>query len=204
MIAGSLQLCGAWLGYTVPGGGKENPEGFFENVFLREAVNKKILAVAVAAPLGVQSLPLLDKLPTTTGLGNAVKNMLDNEGYDYQRPWAFKEPKLCLLWPRFAEEFPQAHWIIVRRKTEHIVASCLNTAFMNRQNNDTRFWFHWAEQYLQRIEALKQSTAQWSEIWSQPIIDGDLSALKIITTACGLNWRPQQVSSFIKPDYWHF
>lgn len=42
LTAGILAICGLWLGRTVPGGGSENPKGFFENVFLRERINKQI------------------------------------------------------------------------------------------------------------------------------------------------------------------
>lgn len=204
MIAGSLKICGAWLGETVPGGGVENPDGFFENIFLREAVNKQILAASGSDPMGVQTLPYFDELPKIHQLDKTIYNHLLEEGYDFQRPWAFKEPKLTLLWPSFAEVFPQAHWIIVRRPTDQIVSSCLNTSFMKRQNQDPDFWYKWADAYLLRIDALKQTLSNWSEIWSQDVIDGQLDGLKNLVLKLNLRWRTHEVRAFIKPQYWHY
>ena len=56
MVAGLLGLSGLWLGHTVPGG-QENIRGFFENVILRERVQKEILRQGRFDPLGVQRLP---------------------------------------------------------------------------------------------------------------------------------------------------
>lgn len=204
MVAGALGICGAWMGDTVPGGGIENPKGFFENIFLREAVNKQILAIAGVDPLGVKSLPNLGQLPAITNLDQLIKSNLQREGYDFQRPWLFKEPKLTLIWPNFAEFFPRAHWVIVRREKSQIVQSCLNTSFMKRQNNDPVFWQLWAEQYLVRLNILKQTELQWTEIWPQKMIDGDFSELKSLVLSLNLNWRKDALREFITPSYWHF
>lgn len=204
MVAGALNICGAWMGKTVPGGGVENPKGFFENIYLREAINKKILAKSGSDPLGVKSLPYFDELPTIEGLGESIFGLLKHEGYDFKRPWAFKEPKLSLIWPCFATLFPNAHWIIVRRPIEQIISSCLNTSFMKRQSNDPVFWQQWANAYLERLDILKGSELAWTEIWSQPLIEGDFSTLKQIVSDLELNWQEDKVEAFITPEYWHF
>src|SRR4029434_5176976 len=56
MVAGLLGVSGLWLGHTVPGG-QENIRGFFENVILRERVQKEILHQGRFDPLGVRLLP---------------------------------------------------------------------------------------------------------------------------------------------------
>lgn len=204
MIAGILEICGAWLGNTIPGGGVENPRGFFENTYLREAVNKKILETAGSDPSGVKSLPYFEELPQTNGLEENIRGLLKYEGYDFQTPWAFKEPKLSLIWPNYAAIFPQAHWLIVRRPREHIVASCLNTSFMKRQNNDPIFWYHWVDAYLERLDFLKSTNLCWSEIWSDSVIEGDFSDIKQLVQNYQLNWQEEQVINFINPKFWHF
>ncbi len=204
LVAGILNLCGAWLGNTVPGGGVENPKGFFENIVLREAVNKRILAAIGSDPLGVQALPYFDELPSIEKFDQLIAKYLKKEGYDFNQPWAFKEPKLTLLWPCFAEAFPQARWLIVRRPTEQIVDSCLNTSFMKRQNQDPEFWRHWAQAYLDRLEALKQSPLQWDEIWSTELIQGNTTPIRTIIDHYGLRWREEKVNAFIEPSYWHW
>lgn len=204
MVAGALGISGAWLGLTVPGGGIENPKGFFENIFLREAVNKQILTFSGADPLGVKSLPNLGQLPEITNLDQLIRSNLEREGYDFQRRWLFKEPKLTLIWPNFANFFPNAHWVIVRREKSQIVQSCLHTSFMRRQNSDPVFWQLWVEQYLSRLKILKQTELQWTEIWPQKFIEGDFSELFALVQKLDLNWREEALHEFITPEYWHF
>lgn len=203
LLAGILKICGAWLGNTVPGGGVENPKGFFENIYLREQVNKKILNRLDVDPLGVQKLPSLESLPPVHGLKEVIRTGLEENGYDHLHPWLFKDAKLTLLWPVYLEAFPNAHWIIVRRETEHIIASCLNTSFMKKQSSDYQFWVNWANEYLTRLETLKQTQCSWSEIWSPKIINGELDELAILVEQLGLHWQPKIAQQFINPDYWH-
>ena len=203
LIAGILEICGAWLGDTVPGGGVENPKGFFENIYLREQVNKKILNSLDVDPLGVQKLPELATLPAIDGLKEVIRSGLKKEGYDSSRPWLFKDAKLTLLWPVYLKAFPNAHWVIVRRETQHIIASCLNTSFMKKQSSNPSFWRNWSDEYLLRLDALKQSQCSWSEIWSPKIINGELDELAVLVEQLGLHWQPETVQQFINPDYWH-
>ncbi len=204
LVAGALKICGAWLGDTVPGGGEENPKGFFENIYLREQINKKILGALQVDPLGVQSLPELNSLPPVEGLEELIKKGLLEDGYDFTQPWLFKDAKLTLLWPLYLKVFPKAHWVIVRREDEHIISSCLNTSFMKKQSIDPKFWKKWIDEYLTRLDALKQSNCTCSEIWAPSIIDGDLTELKKICHTLGLTWDNNALKEFVTPTYWHF
>jgi len=204
LVAGALKICGAWLGDTVPGGGEENPKGFFENIYLREQINKKILGALQVDPLGVQTLPALDNLPPVEGLEELIKIGLEADGYDYTKPWLFKDAKLTLLWPIYLKVFPKAHWVIVRREEEHIISSCLNTSFMKKQSIDPEFWIKWTGEYLTRLDTLKQSGCAYSEIWTPSIIDGDLTNLEKLSHALDLTWDSHALKEFITPTYWHF
>ena len=204
LIAGILEICGTWLGNTVPGGGVENPKGFFENIYLREQVNKKILSSLGADTLGVKRLPALESLPPVNGLKPVIRSGLEENGYDYSRPWLFKDAKLTLLWPIYHSAFPNAHWIIVRRDTKHIIASCLNTSFMKTHSRDHQFWAQWADEYLARLDALKSSQCTWSEIWTPKIINGEFDELATLVQQLDLQWRTKAVQQFINPHYWHY
>lgn len=189
MIAGSLHLCGAWVGETIPGGGIENPEGFFENRFLREAVYKKILAGTKADPLGIEPLPDLETLPQVNDLYQTAYDLLNHEGYDFKQPWRFKEPKLCLLWPVYYKAFPNARWIVVRRDEDAVIDSCMRTSFMARHGKDRIFWRQWTKEYLRRLDVLKTTVPYAWEIWSQPLIDGDLTDLRNLVEWLNLDWQ---------------
>lgn len=203
MVTGVLALCGAWLGRTVPGGGRENPKGFFENIYLREGVNKKILAEAGFDPSGIDPIPLFDQLPNVNGLKKTIHDYLEFEGYGFDRPWIFKEPKLTLLWPIYSEAFPRAKWLIVKRDIEEVIESCLRTPFMNQHSTDRRFWEQWAQAYQLRLDALKQFTNNWREIDSGKLIQGNLDAMMEMSIWAGLKWNQLAAEQFITPEYWH-
>lgn len=203
MVTGIMQLCGAWLGETVPGGGVENPKGFFENIFLREGVNKKILADSGFDPLGIGPLPFFDQLPKVNGLKQTILDYLKHAQYEFDRPWAFKEPKLTLLWPIYYQNFPNARWIIVNRDLDEVVNSCIRTSFMKKHSTDRDFWLNWAEAYQLRLDALKQTSAPWRQIETGPMIRGELDAIADLIQWSGLQWDEQKAREFISPDYWH-
>ena len=121
LIAGVLGICGAWLGKTVPGGGSENPRGFFEHIALRENVNKEILRQLGCDPLGVKKLPGLAQIPEIPDFRETIHEMLASEGYNDKQYWLLKDAKLTLLWPVYNSTVPNARWIIVRRSAEDIV-----------------------------------------------------------------------------------
>ena len=204
MISGALALCGdVWLGNTVPGQGPENPQGLFEHAALREQVNKQILARMGCDPTGVKSLPDLDALPDVPNLSEVIYSLLEKEGYDGSRPWLFKDAKLTLLWPVYHRAFPEAHWIIVRRAEKDIIQSCLSAFFMVQHSTDPDFWLRWIQSYLDRLDVLRRTVDNYSEIWPHSMVRGDLSPLKNLAEELGLDWNEAAVSRFILPDSWH-
>ena len=203
MITGALHLCGAWIGATVPGG-PSNPEGFFENVALRERVLKPMLEHQGADPLGVRALPELDRLTPLPELKQEVLRHLAQENYpggDWA--WLYKDCKLTLVWPVWRAAFPDARWIIVRRPPEDIVRSCLRTRFMNQHSLDPDFWRSWIGEYERRLEALKSSGVWWREIDSHAAVTSDLDPIRSLVNDLGLKWDEPSVRAFIKPQHWH-
>lgn len=203
LVAGALEICRAWLGRTVPGGGPENPKGVFENVMLREHINKRILFDLGCDPLGVQKLPDLYKLPDIPNLSEIIEQIIRAEGYKENRRWLFKDAKLTLLWPIYKAAFPNAQWIIVRRNEEEIIHSCLRTFFMVQHSRDPVFWKKWADEYLFRLDKLKESEVWWREIWPHDLVRGNFSALCQIVHDLELKWNELEVARFINPGYWH-
>lgn len=203
MIAGALHLCGAWIGTTVSGG-PSNPEGFFENVALREGVLKPMLERQGADPLGVRTLPDLDHLTPFPELKNQVLKQLVREAYPGEgQAWLYKDCKLTLLWPLWREAFPDARWVIVRRPEDDIVRSCLRTRFMNQHSIDSNFWRLWISEYEKRLDALRSSGVWWREIDSHAAVISDLAPIRSLVNDLCLIWNEQAVRDFIKPQHWH-
>ena len=203
MIAGCLDLCGAWTGSTVPGGGKENPRGFFEHIYIREHIVKTILTRAGCDPLGVRKLPPLDLNIHVPGLADLIGKVIRSDGYEDDRPWLYKDAKLTLLWPTFANTFPHARWVIVRRDEDSIIDSCLRTFFMNQHSSERAYWAHFVKEYLLRLEQLKRSGVWCYEISSRDVIEGDFSSLRELVQNLGLTYREEALVEFVTPAYWH-
>ena len=203
LIAAALHGCGAFVGETVPGGGPENPLGFFENTYIREKVNKQILDKIGADPLGVSALPALKDLPKVKGLAETLRDLLLYQGYKDGDRWLFKDAKLTLLWPIYLSTFPDARWVIVRRRDEDIITSCLKTGFMRQHSDDPAFWQRWIDDYKRRLERLKQESTLVYEIWPHNLMDGQFSDLETLVGKLGLDWNESEVSSLINPAFWH-
>jgi hypothetical protein len=203
MIAGSLGICGAWTGSTVPGGGTENPKGFFEHAAIRELVIKKILKDLGCDPLGVRILPPFDLQIEVIDLADIIKSLVEKDGYKNDRPWLLKDAKLTLLWPIFRKAFPDATWIVVRRDEEGFINSCLRTSFMKQHSQDRAFWKNYAEEYRVRIDALIDSGANVLEISSPEVISGNFDHFREVVSRLGLVFNEDGLKKFISPDFWH-
>jgi hypothetical protein len=202
MVTGLLGVCGLWLGHTVPGG-QENIRGFFENVVLRERVQKEILSQGRFDPLGVRRLPPPAWHPVIKNLRAVVGAALGAQQYDGREIWGFKDAKLTLTWRPWHEHFPGARWVVVRRSSDEVIASCLRTSFMKQHSSDPVFWRQFVADYLERLEAL-----QWAVGWCRSIEAGDVAAgrfdaLEQLVGELGLTWRPEAMHAFVAPERWN-
>lgn len=202
LVAGCLHVCGAFTGACVEPT-SENPKGFFENVFLREQINKRLLRALGADPRGVDPLPDPAAVPGIQGLARLAIDALRIEGYDACGPWLFKDAKLTLLWPAWATAFPAARWVIVRRREEEVVRSCLRTRFMRQRSAEPVFWRLFCRAYLDRLERLKESGVWWCEIWPEMLVEGDLVPIEKLCAELGLDFARKPLAKLISPRHWH-
>ncbi len=202
MIAGLLNICGAWVGTTVPGG-PENPRGYFENWIIRDQINKQFLLKIGCDPLGVSKLPDIELLPKVENLSDIVKKAIKSDGYEENKQWLYKGAKLTLLWPIYKSAFPEARWVIVRRREEDIINSCLNTHFMVQHSIEPVFWTNFINEYLIRLKKLKSSGVWFREIWPHAIVKGNTETLRQLIDDLGLFWDYHKINEFILPSYWH-
>jgi hypothetical protein len=202
MVAGSLGICGAWTGSTVPGN-PENPKGFFEHVVIREHIVRKMLVDLGYDPMGVRKLPPVDLQIEVQGLADIIRGIVERDGYQFNVPWLIKACKLTLLWPVFKKAFPDATWIIVRRDEEGLIDSCLRTSFMKHHSPDRNFWKNFSEEYRIRLDALKNSGANVLEISTPEMISGNFDHFREAVSQLGLTYREEELMEFISPAYWH-
>jgi len=206
LIAGLLDQMGMWTGHTVAGG-PANPRGFFENWGIRETITKRQLVQLGGDPAGVMELPTLASTEqlSVDGMRSAIAGSMMMEGYT-GGPWLYKDCKLTLLWPAWLKAFPEAKWLIIRRKDADIITSCLRTEFMRQHSPDFEFWKNWLQAYYDRLEALAEAVPEENlrSIYPEAIIrDRDYSGLQELAEWLGLQFVEAEADRFILPEAWH-
>lgn len=212
MVAGVINMCGAFGG-NMSGPNHNNQRGMFENSRIRQSIVKPYLRILGVDAMGQYPLPNPQCLSIPSDLSQQVENVMLDEGYQ-QGPWMYKGAKMCLTWPIWHYAFPNAKWIIVRRKTEDIITSCLKTNFMRAfnnkaiqlkvgVNNERAGWEWWVQQHEKRFVEMIEAGLNVKMIWPDHMVTGDYSRLYETLEWIGLEWRVNKILSFIDPKLWH-
>ena len=196
LIAGSIALCGAWKGST---GGltKDNPKGFFEHLVLREVVDKTIFKKLNCDPLGVTKMPRINYEIKNSNLKNIIQRVLKDDGYENNKPWLYKSPKISLIWFFYNHAFPKAKWIIVKRNKKEVINSIIRAKTVNLHSEDPLFWESFIKEYNLRIEQLKKNVSDYKELYSSEIIEQDYSNFKKIIRWLGLTYEKEKIEKFV-------
>lgn len=199
MTAGIIDICGG-QGGEVCGPTKYNKKGMFENTTIRKEV-KKYLKEQGYCELGQNPLPPLPfDLAPWEGLREFVLECVRWHGVDTECPWYYKGAKMALIFPVWAEAFPRAKWVIVRRRKEDIVNSCMKTGFM-RKYSTPEGWEGWIEHHKKCFEMMRR----WLdvvEVWPSKFVEGDLQEIRDTILQLGLTWdadTEKKVRDFIEP-----
>lgn len=210
MVAGIINLCGAFGG-IMSGPNHNNRKGMFENIKIRNELIKPYLMKLKADRLGQYPLPDIKNLFIYISLGEKIENIMIEQGYK-NGLWMYKGAKMCLIWPTLNFTFPDAKWVIVRRKTDDIVNSCLNTGFMKAfkridvqkqigVNNEIDGWKWWVNQHKKRFNEMESSNLNIRYIWPEKMVYEDYTEIKEVIEWLGLKWN-NKVYEFITPKLW--
>lgn len=210
MVAGAINMCGAFGG-DMSGPNKNNQKGMFENYRIRNELTKPYLKAQGYDPLGQYPLPDIKTLPIPYDWKEQVMQVLQSQGYK-DGSWFYKGAKMCLTWPLWYYAFPDAKWIIVRRKTPDIIKSCMKTSFMrafvmerNQQavhaKDEYEGWLWWVHQHEQRFIEMIQAGLNVKIVWPERMVQGDYRQMMETMEWLGLEWK-SEVLSFIDPKLW--
>jgi hypothetical protein len=210
LIAGTINICGAFGG-KMSGPNKNNAKGMFENAAIRNQIIKRYLLKMGLDMLGQFPLPDIENLKPYDSLQNDMEGIILKEGYQ-GGPWMYKGAKMCLIWPVMAEAFPDATWVIVRRKKEDIVASCVRTGFMRAfrtesfqaavcAKNEYEGWGWWVDQHLKRFKEMNRAGLKIIEVSPERMVMGDYSEIIPAIEQLGLKWNCDALS-FVDPRLW--
>lgn len=210
MIAGIINLCGAFGG-NMSGPNRNNQKGMFENAKVRETIMKPYLRKINVDPLGQYPLPDVGNLLIPADLRERVEQVMVNEGY-VDGKWMYKGAKMCLMWPAWYYAFPDAKWIIVRRRTGDIISSCIKTGFMRAfdkaemqkavgVDNVEAGWLWWVHQHKKRFVEMINEGLNYKIVWPERMVDGDYTQVMEMMEWLGLPWK-SEVLSFMDPLLW--
>jgi hypothetical protein len=203
LVAGVLNMCGAFGG-TMSGANKLNGRGVCENDRIHDE-----LVVPYLENLGVDifcqyPLPSIHKLPIPSDWGRKVRDILYDDGY-HGGSWMYKSSKTSLIWPVWQYAFPNAKWVIVRRRTGDIINSCQKTDFMrafksieNQQKvyakSESDGWRWWVHQHEHRLVSLITEGVNCQVLWPERMSHGDYQQMIDTITWLGLRWKTEVFS----------
>lgn len=197
MTAGVFHACGAFGGY-MKDVSPESKRMTFENVEIRRNICNPFL----------KSLEMnRDSFPSPEEVNKKITSKFCKEwrekillkiitqGYDKGR-WFYKDSRICFFWQVWANAFPHAIWILVRRDKSEIINSCLKTAYMDNCITEKE-WLEWVNQHENCFDAMKRTGLKIHEIYPVNMINGDFSEIEGLIDDLGLDWDRVKVKNFI-------
>jgi len=211
LVAGIINMCGAFGGNMV-GPNSNNAKGMFENSEIRQHIIKPYLSKIEVDPRGQYPLPDIEEMMIPSNWRRKVEDVMKNQGIPGGSPWMYKDAKLCLHWRVWHDAFPDAKWIVVRRKTPDIIHSCMRTGFMSAFNNPENraavgakdeydSWMWWVHQHEARFREMIEAGVNVKQVWPERMVDRDYGQTQEMLDWVGLEWT-DEIFHFIEPKLW--
>lgn len=195
IIARILDMCDVWKG---------DCDKMFENKKLHTLQNNYFKN---------KTIPITDTLLLNMPLGweISVLEALSQQGWT-GGVWMNKSSLQARLWPFWHYAFPNAKWLIVRRRTGDVIQSCIKTGYMKLFKNTNNLklvnasteeegWLWWVHQYEKKFIEMMQHGLNCRVIWPERMVDGDFSQIKETIEWLGLKWNrkiPEVVSPLLE------
>ena len=202
LIARIINYSGAFAGHI---------SSMYENIYVKDLIDFYYDQLKV--PTSGQ-YPLLDtnELLIPVVWQNKIREILEYEKYN-NRTWMLKGFRLGQMWPVWNYSFPNAKWIIVRRRTGDIINSCIKTDYMNAfkdKNNQSLIgvtsesdgWKWWIHQHEKRFVEMIEAGLNCKVVWPDRMVNGDYSQIQEALEWLGLPWD-HSIINIIDPLLWH-
>jgi hypothetical protein len=136
---------------------------------------------------GQHPIPDTKKLIIPTNWKQKVDDILADEKYDEFTPWMLKGSRLCQTWPIWHYAYPNAKWIIVRRRTGDIIESCLKTGYMTAYKNKEG-WLDWVHEHEKLFVDMIETGVNCKIVWPERMATGDYGQIFEMLDWVGLPW----------------
>ena len=168
MIAATINMCGAFAG-------EMSKRGMYSNDNIRELLVKPYLETYT------------DLIPTDWK--QCVESILLSEEYK-NGAWMYKDSNLSKMWKVWNYAYPDAKWVIVRRRTGDIVSSCMKTGYMTEYNTDEG-WLQMVHEYEKYFVEMITEGLNCKIIWPERMVQGNYQQLYELCDWLGLEWNPK-------------
>ena len=128
-----------------------------------------------------------------------IQTLLDGEEYK-DGVWLLKSAKLAQMWTVWHYAYPNAYWLIVRRRTADVIDSCCKTGFMETFKNGNNIahvgastekegWLWWVHQYEKQFVKMIETGLNCKIVWPERMIYGDYQQIWQTIDWLGLKWN---------------
>lgn len=194
IIARALSCCDVFRGHV---------SNMSENLLLKGAVDVYYREMK-ADIAGQYPLPDTAHLKIPVNWKELVLDLLVKDGYTKRNPWMYKGFRSGQIWPVWNYAFPNARWVIVRRRTGDIINSCVNTGYMKAFKakgvldelslvDERDGWKWWVHEQEKRFVEMIQAGVNCKVIWPERMLNGDYQQLYETLDWLGLTWNSKIV-----------
>ena len=177
MIAATINLCGAF-------GGHMSKRGMYSNDRIREEIVKPYL---IENGINKNGLHPTSSHLSSIEIRNWVETIMKDEGYQ-KGNWMYKDSRLSLIWPIWNHQYPNAKWIIVRRRTGDIIQSCMKTKYLTAYDKEEG-WLNMIHEYEIRLAALIETCPNNMIIWPERMLHKNYQQIYDMCDWLGLTWN---------------
>lgn len=197
LIARIVSLCGGFFGVH---------SSMYESINVRKLIDEYYSNVLSLSSNLQYPIPEIEKIVQNDEWGDNVINALMLEGLNGSHTVCIKSPKICQTYPLWVNAFPEAKWIIVRRKTSEIVNSCIKTNYMKSYKDVQTLkrigvtsehdgWLQWARKHDEYFKGMVRSNINYMEVWPDRMVNGDYSQIFNMLGFIGLPWNDKIVET---------
>lgn len=179
IVARILSSCGAFKGIT-----NEMQENIKIKAYL-DAYYRDFLKIPTK---GQSPIPITRLLPAVSDLKEYTLTSLEKDGYNGSKPCMIKGSRLAQTWPIWNKAFPNAKWIIVRRRTGDIIQSCLKTGYMTAFS-DQIGWLGWVHDHEKYFVEMIEKGLNCKVVWPERMAIGDFDQMQEIAEWINLPWN---------------
>lgn len=181
IIARILTMCGVWSGSC---------NNMLENTMIHSLHYEEL-------PQTI--FPQTKNIPIPANWNDLITNQIQSEGWSGQ-PWFVKGGILSQYWPVWNYAYPDAKWLIIRRRTGDIIQSCMKTGYM-RKFKDTETlkllnlekeedgWLWLIHQYENKFVEMIQAGLNCRVIWPERMVTGNFEQIYETIKWLGLEWN---------------